>query len=141
MTDSQSRSGPLRGIRVLELAGIGPGPFAAMLLADLGADVVRIDRAGHVPPAGANIPASGDVLVRGRRSVGVDLKHPAGVAMVLRLVETADVVLEGFRPGVAERLGLGPDDCLGRNARIVYGRMTGWGQDGPWAPRAGHDLN
>src|SRR3712207_2269056 len=119
--------GPLQGLRVVEIAGIGPGPFAAMLLSDLGADVVRVDRAGHVPPAGANIPPSGDVLVRGRRSVGVDLKHPDGLAAVLRLVEGADVLLEGFRPGVAERLGLGPDECLSRNPRIVYGRMTGWG--------------
>ena len=141
MTLSQQRSGPLRGIRVVELAGIGPGPFAAMVLSDLGADVVRVDRAGYVPPAGARLQPGQDVLSRGRRSVGIDLKNPAGVGAVLRLVETADVLLEGFRPGVAERLGLGPDTCLQRNPRLVYGRMTGWGQDGPWAPRAGHDLN
>ena len=141
MTDSQFRSGPLTGVRVVELASIGPGPFAAMLLSDLGADVVRVDRAGHVPPAGANLQPASDVLARGRRSLGVDLKHPAGVGAVRRLIETADVLIEGFRPGVAERLGLGPDDCLARNPRLVYGRMTGWGQDGPLAPRAGHDLN
>jgi alpha-methylacyl-CoA racemase len=135
------RSGPLSGVRVVELAGIGPGPFAAMLLSDLGADVVRIDRAGHVPPAGANLQPGKDVLSRGRRSVGVDLKNPAGVEVVLRLVEHADVLVEGFRPGVAERLGLGPDVCLARNPRLVFGRMTGWGQEGPMAQRAGHDIN
>ena len=134
-------SGPLSGVRVIELAGIGPGPFAAMLLSDLGADVIRIDRAGHVPPAGANLQPGKDVLSRGRRSVGVDLKNTAGVEVVLRLVEGADVLIEGFRPGVAERLGLGPDTCLERNPRLVYGRMTGWGQDGPMAQRAGHDIN
>ena len=141
MTESQFRSGPLTGVRVVELASIGPGPFAAMLLSDLGADVVRIDRAGHVPPAGANLQPASDVLARGRRSLGVDLKNPEGVDAVLRLVDGADVLIEGFRPGVAERLGLGPDACLERNPRLVYGRMTGWGQDGPMAPRAGHDLN
>jgi alpha-methylacyl-CoA racemase len=125
----------------VELAGIGPGPFAAMLLSDLGADVVRVDRAGHVPPAGANLQPGQDVLSRGRRSIGIDLKNAGGVEVVLRLVESADVLLEGFRPGVAERLGLGPDVCQERNQRLVYGRMTGWGQDGPWAARAGHDLN
>ena len=142
MTVSQpSGAGPLTGIRVVELAGIGPGPFAAMLLSDLGADVVRIDRAGSVPPAGANLQPGQDVLSRGRRSLGVDLKNPDGVAVVLRLLESADVLLEGFRPGVAERLGLGPDVCLQRNPRLVYGRMTGWGQEGPLAARAGHDIN
>lgn len=141
MTLSQSAGGPLRGIRVMEIAGIGPGPFAAMLLSDLGATVIRVDRAGHVPPAGANLVPGQDVLARGRQSVGVDLKHPDGVATVLKLVESADVLVEGFRPGVTERLGIGPEECLQHNPRLVYGRMTGWGQDGPWAQRAGHDLN
>jgi len=132
--------GPLEGIRVVELQGIGPGPFAGMVLADLGADLVRIDRAQNVQtPAPATPP--GDILARGRRSVGVDLKRPEGVETVLRLVEKGDVLLEGFRPGVMERLGLGPDVCLARNARLVYGRMTGWGQDGPLATAAGHDIN
>ena len=112
-----------------------------MILSDLGADVVRVDRAGAVPPAGANLQPGQDVLSRGRRSIGIDLKHPQGVATVLRLVAEADVLLEGFRPGVTERLGIGPDVCLASNPRLVYGRMTGWGQDGPWASRAGHDLN
>ena len=129
--------GPLHGLKVVELAGIGPGPFAAMLLADLGADVVRVDRPGATPTFG---DSGVDLLTRGRRSVAVDLKHPDGAATVLALVEQADVLLEGFRPGVAERLGLGPDDCLGRNPRLVYGRMTGWGQDGPLAHTAGHDV-
>jgi alpha-methylacyl-CoA racemase len=129
--------GPLQGLRVVELAGIGPGPFAAMLLADLGADVVRIDRPGATPLFGR---ADHDLLTRGRRSVAVDLKHPDGAATVLTLAERADVLLEGFRPGVAERLGLGPDECLARNPRLVYGRMTGWGQEGPLASTAGHDV-
>ena len=129
--------GPLAGIKVIELAGIGPGPFCAMLLADLGADIVRVDR---IERAGRRSP-SGDVLVRGRRSIAVDLKSEAGVATVLRLVERSDALLEGFRPGVTERLGLGPPECLQRNPRLVYGRMTGWGQDGPLAQAAGHDLN
>src|SRR4051812_48264516 len=129
--------GPLQGLRVVELAGIGPGPFAAMLLADLGADVVRIDRPGAVPMVGST---ETDLLARGRRSVAVDLKHPAGAATVLALADRADVLLEGFRPGVAERLGLGRDVCLARNPRLVYGRMTGWGQDGPLASTAGHDV-
>jgi alpha-methylacyl-CoA racemase len=132
--------GPLQGIRVIEIAGIGPGPFAAMMLADMGADVIRVDRSGNVKdeiPTGAN----SDLLARGRRSVGVDLKHSEGVETVLRLVEQADVLQEGFRPGVMERLGLGPDACLARNPRLVYGRMTGWGQEGPLAKAAGHDIN
>jgi alpha-methylacyl-CoA racemase len=133
-------SGPLSGIRVIEVAGIGPGPFAAMVLADLGADVLRLDRA-QVVRGGDPAEPPFDVLNRGRRSVGVDLKHPDGVAAVLRLVEAADVLLEGFRPGVMERLGLGPDACLARNPRLVYGRMTGWGQAGPLAHAAGHDIN
>src|SRR5437879_5610852 len=128
--------GPLQGLRVIEMAGIGPGPFTAMMLADMGADVVRVDR----PGSGAGDPTR-DVLNRGRRSVAVDLKHPDGVATVLRLVEQADALIEGFRPGVMERLGLGPDECLARNPRLVYGRMTGWGQDGPLASAAGHDIN
>ncbi|MFO0689591.1 MAG: CaiB/BaiF CoA-transferase family protein [Myxococcota bacterium] len=130
--------GPLSGIRVLEVAGIGPGPFCGMMLADMGADVVRIDRATKGRDMGR---APIDVLARGRRSVAVDLKSGEGVAVVLRLVEQADVLLEGFRPGVMERLGLGPDVCLARNPRLVYGRMTGWGQDGPMAQAAGHDIN
>ena len=133
-------SGPLQGLKVLEIAGIGPGPFCGMMLADLGADVLRVDRAERV---GRGTPDSArfDVLARGRRSVGVDLKNPEGVATVLDLVEQADVLIEGFRPGVAERLGIGPDDCLARNPRLVYGRMTGWGQTGPYAHTAGHDIN
>jgi alpha-methylacyl-CoA racemase len=131
-------SGPLRGVRVVELAGQGPGPFACMLLADLGAEVVRIERVGRAPgPAQRRL----DVHARGRRSIAVDLKDPRGVELVLDLVGGADVVVEGYRPGVVERLGLGPDLCLARNPRLVYGRMTGWGQDGPLAARAGHDIN
>jgi alpha-methylacyl-CoA racemase len=125
---------------VIELAGIGPGPFCGMMLADMGAELLRIDRANSVPPAFSD-GARGDILGRGRRSVGVDLKHPEGVETVLRLVATADVIYEGFRPGVTERLGLGPDVCLARNPRLIYGRMTGWGQEGPLAPAAGHDIN
>jgi alpha-methylacyl-CoA racemase len=128
-------AGPLAGIRVVELAGIGPAPFAGMVLADLGADVTRVDR-----PGVANAVARMDVLNRGRRSVAVDLKHPDGVEVVLRLAAGADVLIEGFRPGVAERLGVGPDACRGRNPRLVYGRMTGWGQRGPYAAEAGHDI-
>jgi len=131
-------TGPLQGVRILELAGIGPGPFAAMVLADLGADVVRVDR----PSRGdADDGAARDLLARGRRSVVVDLKRSEGVEVVLRLVESSDVLIEGFRPGVVERLGLGPDVCLDRNPRLVYGRMTGWGQEGPYVRRAGHDIN
>jgi alpha-methylacyl-CoA racemase len=137
MTDPATRPGPLSGLRVVELAGIGPTPFAAMTLADLGAEVVRVDRPGAGPLFGV---AEADLLNRGRRSVAVDLKHPEGVATVLRLVERADVLVEGFRPGVAERLGLGPEECLARNPGLVYGRMTGWGQQGPRAHTAGHDL-
>ncbi len=132
--------GPLRDIRILEIAGIGPGPFAAMMLADMGADVIRIDRAQKVDSNITTDP-SRDVLNRGRRSLGVDLKHPDGVETVLRLAEGCHALIEGFRPGVMERLGLGPDVCLGRNPKLVYGRMTGWGQDGPLAHAAGHDIN
>ncbi len=132
--------GPLAGIKVVELAGIGPGPFCATLLADMGAEVSRVDR---VEDSGLGIAAKRkfSILNRGRRSVAIDLKTPEGVDAVLRLVETADALIEGFRPGVMERLGLGPDVCLARNAKLVYGRMTGFGQDGPIAHAAGHDLN
>src|SRR5580765_2007769 len=129
-------TGPLRGVKVVELAGIGPGPHACMILADLGADVIRVDRPGGQPLTGGPT----DLLNRGRPSVALDLKHPDGVATVLDLVETADVLVEGLRPGTTERLGLGPDQCLSRNPGLVYGRMTGWGQDGPLARTAGHDL-
>ncbi|MBE8517004.1 CoA transferase [Amycolatopsis sp. H6(2020)] len=129
--------GPLAGTRVLELAGLGPAPYTAMMLADMGADVLRVDRPA---PTLAGDPAKA-VLNRGRRSVVVDLKAPGGAETVLRLAERADVLVEGFRPGVMERLGLGPDVCLGRNPRLVYARMTGWGQYGPLAATAGHDLN
>jgi len=132
-------TGPLQGFKVIELAGIGPGPFAGMMLADMGAEVLRVDRAQAVRDEGP--PSAHDVLGRGRRSVGVDLKHPAGREAVLRLVSRADALIEGFRPGVTERLGVGPDDCMRRNPRLVYGRMTGWGQDGPYAAMAGHDIN
>ncbi len=132
--------GPLTGLRILELASIGPGPMCAMLLGDLGADVVRVDR---IEPSGLGVGMSTthDVCARNRRSIAVDLKRAEACAAVLRLVEKADVLIEGFRPGVAERLGLGPDECLARNPRLVYGRMTGFGQDGPLAQAAGHDLN
>ncbi|MFG2661895.1 CaiB/BaiF CoA transferase family protein [Streptomyces sp. NPDC048425] len=129
-------TGPLSGLRVVEIAGIGPSPFAAMLLADLGADVLRVDRKG----AERIVPARYDLLNRNRRNIALDLKHPRGLETALQLAERADVLLEGFRPGVAERLGLGPDACLERNSRLVYGRMTGWGQDGPLAHSAGHDI-
>ena len=132
--------GALDGVRVIELAGIGPGPFCGMMLADMGADVVRIDRAGSVRGGDPDRPPA-DVNARGRRSIGVDLKSDEGRELVLELVAAADVVFEGYRPGVAERLGLGPEDCLARNPAIVYGRMTGWGQDGPYATTAGHDIN
>ncbi|NIH80341.1 alpha-methylacyl-CoA racemase [Amycolatopsis viridis] len=131
--------GPLDGIKVLELAGIGPGPHAAMILADLGADVVRVER----PSGGLRMmpPEARDHLLRGRRSIAADLKTAEGRRLVGQLVAKADVLLEGLRPGVAERLGVGPQDCFARNPRLVYGRMTGWGQDGPMAERAGHDIN
>jgi alpha-methylacyl-CoA racemase len=132
--------GPLSGVRVIEIAGIGPGPFCAMMLADMGAEVIRVDRAQAVRGGDPSAPPA-DVLNRGRRSIGVDLKHPDGVAVVLDLAESADALIEGFRPGVAERLGIGPDECLARNPRLVYGRMTGWGQSGPYAHTAGHDIN
>ena len=128
--------GPLKGIKVVEMAGIGPGPFCAMMLSDMGAEVIRVDRLAH---KGSGHRAN--VLNRGRRSIAVDLKNPDGVAAVQQLIDGADVVIEGFRPGVMERLGLGPDTCLARNPRLVFGRMTGWGQSGPLAPAAGHDIN
>jgi len=132
-------AGPLSGLRVIEIVGIGPAPFAAMLLADLGAEVVRVDRAGGGALRGNGGPF--DFLGRNRKSVAVDLKHPQGIETVMRLIDAADGFIEGFRPGVAERLGIGPDVCLERNPRLVYGRMTGWGQQGPWAKEVGHDLN
>jgi len=132
--------GPLAGVKVVELAGIGPGPFCGMMLADMGAEVIRVERASSVP---AEMPAGSppDVASRGKQSIGVDLKNPDGVEAVLRLIADADVLIEGFRPGVTERMGLGPDVCLERNPALVYGRMTGWGQDGPYALAAGHDIN
>src|SRR6266404_5794030 len=135
--------GPLEGIRIVELAGIGPGPFCAMLLSDMGAEIIRVDRAAMV---GLDTDRDGNdsrfnLLSRGRRNIAVDLKNPAAVDAVLRLIDRADALLEGFRPGVMERLGLGPDLCLARNPKLVYGRMTGWGQDGPIARIAGHDIN
>ncbi|WP_131768735.1 CaiB/BaiF CoA transferase family protein [Candidatus Protofrankia californiensis] len=133
------RTGPLRGVRVIELAGIGPAPFCGMLLADLGADVIRVDRPGR--QAGNPVRPDLDLLNRGRRSIVLNLKEDAGITTLLRLADTADVLIEGLRPGVAERLGFGPDVCAERNPRLVYGRMTGWGQDGPLATRAGHDIN
>ncbi len=132
--------GPLKGVKVIEVAGIGPGPFCAMMLADMGAEVIRVDRASRVRPRDPATPLA-DVLNRGRRSVAIDLRKPDGVVTLLRLVEQADALIEGFRPGVAERLGFGPDVCLARNPNLVYGRMTGWGQDGPLAQAAGHDIN
>jgi alpha-methylacyl-CoA racemase len=129
------RQGPLTGLKIIEFAGIGPGPFCGMLLSDLGADVVRIDRKGTGGASPANVSA------RGRRSVGLDLKNPQSIETCLKLMEGADAVFEGFRPGVMERLGLGPDVALKRNPKLVYGRMTGWGQTGPYAHAAGHDMN
>jgi alpha-methylacyl-CoA racemase len=132
--------GPLNGLKVIELAGIGPGPMAAMLLADMGATVLRVDRK---EPSGLGVPRPPkfDLLLRNRRSVALDLKRPAAVGLVLDMVAGSDILIEGFRPGVTERLGLGPDVCLERNPRLIYGRITGWGQDGPLAQAVGHDLN
>ncbi|WP_181309915.1 CaiB/BaiF CoA transferase family protein [Nocardioides campestrisoli] len=130
-------TGPLKGVKVVEIAGIGPGPHACTLLADLGADVIRVERPGGNPLGGG----AHDLLTRGRPSVALDLKKPEAVAAVLDLVASADVLVEGMRPGVTERLGLGPEDCWSRNPALVYGRMTGWGQDGPLAEVAGHDMN
>lgn len=133
-------SGPLAGVRVLELAGIGPGPFCGMMLADMGADVLRIDRL-ETPDLGLPLNPKFDVMARGRRSIALDLKKSESAEIVLALVAKADVLIEGFRPGVTERLGLGPDACISRNPRLIYGRITGWGQDGPLAQAAGHDIN
>ncbi len=131
--------GPLSGFKIIELAGIGPGPFCGMMLADMGAEVIRVERFSAAADSAATAPK--DILARNRRSIAVDLKSPAGIETVMRLIEGADALFEGFRPGVTERLGLGPDECLERNERLVYGRMTGWGQDGPMAQAAGHDIN
>ena len=128
--------GPLKGLKIIEMAGIGPGPFCGMVLADLGAEIIRVDRASAIGTGSKKEPSN-----RGKKSIAVDLKAKEGVEVVLKLVETADAIFEGFRPGVMERLGLGPDVCLARNERIVFGRMTGWGQKGPLANAAGHDIN
>ena len=133
-------TGPLAGVRVVELKGLGPAPFASMMLSDLGAEVIRVDRASKVRGGNPAAPPA-EVLLRGRRSVGIDLKNADGVETLLRLIDSADALIEGFRPGVCERLGIGPDVCLARNPALVYGRMTGWGQEGPMAQRAGHDIN
>src|SRR5512145_2710805 len=132
--------GPLAGVKVLELEAIGPGPFCGMMLADMGADVLLVDRPSD-PQLGFERDRWSDTMLRGRRSVTLDLKSPGGVAAAAALAEKADALIEGFRPGVMERLGLGPDVLLAANPQLVYGRMTGWGQDGPLAPRAGHDIN
>jgi alpha-methylacyl-CoA racemase len=133
-------AGPLSGYRIIELAGIGPGPFAAMMLADMGAEVIRVERAQAVGGRRHDGPHF-DVLLRGRRNIAIDLKNPDGVKALLDLVASADALIEGFRPGVMERLGIGPDECLQRNPRLVFGRMTGWGQSGMYANAAGHDIN
>jgi alpha-methylacyl-CoA racemase len=132
--------GPLSGYRIIEIAGIGPGPFAAMMLADMGAEVIRVERAQSVKTP-ASTTAHWDTLLRGRQNIAIDLKNPQGVEALLQLVEKADALIEGFRPGVMERLGIGPEQCAQRNPKLVFGRMTGWGQDGPYAPQAGHDIN
>ncbi|MEO1326481.1 MAG: CaiB/BaiF CoA-transferase family protein [Pseudomonadota bacterium] len=132
-------AGPLAGLRVIEVRGIGPGPYAGMVLADLGADVVVVERASS--PSGLAPPAAADAHMRGKRSIALNLKSPDGVEALLKLVETSDALLEGFRPGVAEKLGFGPETCLKRNSRLVYGRVTGWGQTGPLSGAAGHDIN
>lgn len=137
LPDPVSPGGPLSGLKVVELAGIGPGPYAAMLLADMGAEVIRVERPGE---SVSGVPPLKDVTRRGRKSIVLDLRSAAGVRTVLTLVEKADVLIEGFRPGVTERLGLGPEDCWEVNPRLVYGRMTGWGQDGPLSATAGHDI-
>lgn len=134
-------AGPLAGTRIIEVAGLGPSPFCALMLADMGAEVLRVDRAASVVPPEQFQPPADVHLNRGRRSVGLDLKNPEGVEVLLRLAERANALTEGFRPGVAERLGIGPDECMGRNPGLVYGRMTGWGQDGPAASAPGHDIN
>ncbi|PPR26420.1 MAG: Acetyl-CoA:oxalate CoA-transferase, partial [Alphaproteobacteria bacterium MarineAlpha10_Bin3] len=140
MNGTAKPTGPLTGVKIIELAGIGPGPLCCALLSDMGADILRIDR-NIDPKLGIGRPTKTDVTRRGRLSISVDLKHKDGIAAVLRLVAGADAIIDPFRPGVTERLGLGPDDCSTINKRIVYGRMTGWGQDGPLSQAAGHDLN
>ncbi|TML86333.1 MAG: CoA transferase [Actinobacteria bacterium] len=135
-----ARTGPLAGLKVIELVGLGPGPFAGMLLADMGADVLRIDRVEAGQAVDRSQPAS-SAMNRGKWSLAVDLKQPKGVATLLRLVDRADALFEVFRPGVAERLGFGPDVCMARNPRLIYGRLTGWGQEGPYAHVAGHDID
>jgi len=140
MRETEKPTGPLAGLRVIEIAGIGPGPFCAMMMSDMGAEVIRIDRAS-APDQGIDIPVLSNVTNRGRHSVVLDLKSPEGVAALKRLVARADALIEGFRPGVMERLGLGPEELLAVNPRLVYGRITGWGQEGPLAKAAGHDLN
>ena len=132
--------GPLKGVKIVEMGGIGPGPMCAMLLADMGADIVRVDRLVD-PGLGVNKGEKFDLMMRGRRSIAVDTKTEEGRELILELIEGADGLIEGFRPGVMERLGLGPDVALERNPKLAYGRMTGWGQDGPMAHAAGHDLN
>jgi len=138
MSSTSASRGPLAGYKIIEIAGIGPGPFAAMMLSDMGAEVVRVERVQAVRDS-AN--ANWDVMQRGRKNVAIDLKHADGVEALLQLVDRADALIEGFRPGVMERLGVGPDVCLARNKKLVFGRMTGWGQDGPYANSAGHDIN
>ncbi len=133
-------AGPLNGYRIVEIAGIGPGPFAAMMLADMGAEVIRVDRAQSVRGPAPEAPFF-DLLQRGRKNIAIDLKNPQGVETLLQLIEKADAVIEGFRPGVMERLGIGPDVCLARNPKLVFGRMTGWGQEGMYGQAAGHDIN
>ena len=130
--------GPLNGVRVIEIASLAPAPFGCMILADLGADVLRVDRAERCGP---QAPQPIDPLSRGRRSIGLNLKDPAAIDLLLRLTAAADVLVEGFRPGVAERLGFGPEACAERNGGLIFARMTGWGQDGPLAPTAGHDID
>lgn len=133
-------TGPLQGYRIIEIAGIGPGPFAAMMLADMGAEVIRVERSQAVRGPAPETPGF-DILQRGRRNIAIDLKNPEGVETLLTLVESADALIEGFRPGVMERLGVGPEVCAARNQRLVFGRMTGWGQSGMYAQAAGHDIN
>ncbi len=130
--------GALNGVRVVEMAGLAPAPYAGMILADFGAEVIRVDR---TPTSGGPGDAFRDSLARGKRSIGLNLKHPRGLALLLDLIDTADVLIEPFRPGVMEKLGAGPDVALARNPRLVYARLTGWGQDGPYGPMAGHDIN
>lgn len=140
MASNSASRGPLTGYKIIEIAGIGPGPFAAMMLSDMGAEVIRVERVQAVRDTQSS-NANWDVMQRGRKNVAIDLKHVDGVEALLQLVEKADAMIEGFRPGVMERLGVGPDVCLARNKKLVFGRMTGWGQDGPYANAAGHDIN